>query len=78
VTAITVCLPAATSVQAYVQTEVLISSLTSEFLARKNAAVMIIALRKPLDTCTLPGRYSPSWSHTLLGQFQARVVTIEF
>jgi hypothetical protein len=47
-------------------------------VSRKNAAVMITAIRNSLDTCALTGRYSPSWSHALLGQSQARVVAIEF
>jgi len=62
----------------YVSVGPLTRRLTSEFEARKNRAAMITAIRKPLDTCPATGCYSPSWSHTLLGQLLARVNTIEF
>jgi len=62
----------------YVSRGVLTRRLTSEFGARKNRAAMITAIRKPLDTCAATGCYSPSWSHSLLGQLEPRVSTIEF
>jgi len=52
--------------------------LTSVFGERKNRAAMITAIRKPLDTCAATGCYSPSWSHSLLGQLEPRVNTIKF
>jgi len=58
--------------------ELLTRPLTSVFGERKRRAAMITAIRKPVDTCPATGCYSPSWSHTLLGQFLARVNTIEF
>ena len=57
---------------------VLTQRLTSEFRARKNSAAMITVTRKPLDTCVATGCYRPSWSHSLLGEFQPRVNMIEF
>ena len=51
--------------------------LTSIFGGRKKRAAMITAIRKPLDTRTAAGCYSPTWSHALLGQFLARVEGIE-
>jgi hypothetical protein len=62
----------------YVSLGVLTRRLTSEFGARKNRAAMITAIRKPLDTRAATGCYSPSWSHSLLGQFLPRVNAIEF
>jgi hypothetical protein len=62
----------------YVSRGVSTRRLTSVFGERKNRAAMITAIRKPLDTCPATGCYSPSWSHTLLGQLLARVNTIEF
>jgi hypothetical protein len=62
----------------YVSRGVLTRRLTSEFGERKNRAAMITATRKQLDTCFATGCYSPSWSHSLLGEFQPRVNAIEF
>jgi hypothetical protein len=64
--------------ECYVARSKLKRCLTSEFDARKNRAAMITAIRKPLDTRTATGCYSPSWSHMLLGQFESRVTAIEF
>jgi hypothetical protein len=58
--------------------EVLTRRLTSESGEGKNRAVMITPIRKQLDTCVATGCYSPSWSHSLLGEFQPRVNAIEF
>jgi hypothetical protein len=55
-----------------------IRRLTSVFGERKNRAVMITATRKLLDTRAAAGCYSPSWSHSLLGEYQSRVNMIEF
>jgi len=52
--------------------------LTSESGARKKRATMITAIRKQLGTCAATGCFSPTWSHSLLGEFLARVNTIEF
>jgi hypothetical protein len=62
----------------YVFRELLTRRLTSKSGARKNRAAMITAIRKPLDTCAATGCYSPSWSHSLLGQLEPRVTAIEF
>ena len=62
----------------YVLRGVLIRRLTSQSGERKNPAAMITATRIQLDTCVATGRYSPSWSHSLLGEFQPRINTIEF
>jgi hypothetical protein len=62
----------------YVFRGVLTQCLTSEFRARKNLAAMITVTRKPLDTCVATGCYRPSWSHSLLGEFQPRVNMTEF
>jgi hypothetical protein len=64
--------------ECYVSRAVLTRRLTSEFEARKNRAAMITAIRKPLDTCAATGCFSPSWAHSLLGQLEPRVNTIEF
>lgn len=64
--------------ECYVSRELLTQPLTSVFGERKKRAAMITAIRKPLDTCPATGCYSPSWSHSLLGQLLARVNTIEF
>ena len=57
---------------------VLTQRLTSEIGARKNSAVTITFTRKSLDTCFATGCYSPSWSYSLLGEYQPRVNVIEF
>jgi len=62
----------------YVASEVLTRRLTSESGGRTNRAAMITAVRKPLDTRAATGCHSPSWSPSLLGQFETRVMTIEF
>jgi methylase of polypeptide subunit release factors len=67
-----------TRVECYVSRGVLTLRLTSELEARKNRAAMNTAIRKLLDTCTASGCLSPSWSHSLLGEFLPRVNTIEF
>ena len=64
--------------QCHVSPGMLIQCLTSGSRASKNHLNMISAVRKPLDICAAIGRYSPSWSHSLLGQFKARVNAIEF
>jgi hypothetical protein len=61
----------------YVSRCVLTRRLTSESEARKKRDAMITAIRKQLDTCTASGCLSPSWSHSLLGEFMPRVNTIE-
>jgi hypothetical protein len=63
--------------QCYVLREVLTWRLTSEIGERKKRTVMITAIRKPLDTRTAAGCYSPTSSHALPGQFIARVEGIE-
>jgi hypothetical protein len=65
-------------VACYVSREMLTRPLTSVFGERKKPAAMITAIRKPLDKCPATGCYSPSWSHSSLGQLLARVNTIEF
>ena len=45
--------------------------------AGSTGAVMMTAIRKPLDTRAATGCHSPSWSPALLGQFEARVNMIE-
>ena len=62
----------------YVLRGTLTRRLTSVFGERKNRPAMITAIRKQLDTCFAAGCYSPSWSHSLLGEFQPRVNAIEF
>jgi hypothetical protein len=63
--------------QCYVSRVVLTCRLTSEISKRKKPTVMITAIRKPLDTRTAAGCYSPTSAHALRGQFIARVEGIE-